>query len=100
MDLNHWIGLAKANIGHPDGARYKDALAAMRQTKAAGSVIFPLSGTHYMELAGIGGARQRPTSRTSWKSFRFRQSAHTVGSHAARDRCRRRRDRRSARSPV
>jgi hypothetical protein len=37
LDLNHWIGLAKANTGHPDGARHRDALAALRQAKTSGA---------------------------------------------------------------
>jgi hypothetical protein len=59
LDLNHWIGLAKANTGHPDGHRYGDALAALRQAKSSGRFVFPLSGTHYMEMAGITSSRQR-----------------------------------------
>ena len=59
LDLNHWIGLAKAATGHEDGARYQDALAALRQAKSTGSFLFPLSGTHYMELAGIASERHR-----------------------------------------
>lgn len=59
LDLNQWIGLAKAATGHRDGARYVPALEAARAAKAAGTAIFPLSGTHYMELAGIGSYRHR-----------------------------------------
>jgi len=59
LDLNQWIGLAKAAIGHKDGARYLPALKAARAAKASGRAIFPLSGTHYMELAGIGSYRHR-----------------------------------------
>jgi hypothetical protein len=59
LDLNQWIELAKAATGHMDGARHVPALEAARAAKAAGTAMFPLSGTHYMELAGIGSYRQR-----------------------------------------
>jgi hypothetical protein len=59
LDLNQWIGLAKAASVHKDGARYVQALEAARAAKDAGTAMFPLSGTHYMELAGIGSFRHR-----------------------------------------
>ncbi len=59
LDLNHWIGLAKAAVGHGDGQRSKDALEALRELRAAENVCLPLSSTHYMEMARIGSARQR-----------------------------------------
>ena len=59
LDLNQWIELAKAATGNKDGARHLAALEAARGSKAAGTAIFPLSGTHYMELAGIGNYRHR-----------------------------------------
>jgi hypothetical protein len=59
LDLNHWIGLAKANVGHPQGADIVEPLKQLRAAKAAGQVVFPLSSTHYMEMAGITQARQR-----------------------------------------
>lgn len=59
LDLNHWIGLAKADTGHRDGSRYTDLLAACRHAIQHRQVIFPLSGQHYMEMAGIRDPRQR-----------------------------------------
>jgi hypothetical protein len=59
LDLNQWIELAKAATGHSDGARHLPALEAARAAKAAGTAMFPLSGTHYMELTGIGSYRHR-----------------------------------------
>jgi hypothetical protein len=59
LDLNQWISLAKAATGHKDGARYLQAFEAARAAKDAGTAMFPLSGTHYMELAGIGSFRHR-----------------------------------------
>lgn len=59
LDLNHWIGLARAAVGHPEGARHLPALERLRRAKATGRALFPLSSTHYMEMAGIKRARQR-----------------------------------------
>ncbi|MEU2713897.1 hypothetical protein [Streptomyces sp. NPDC007205] len=59
LDLNHWISLAKAATGHPTGAQYAPALAAVRGAVASGGYVFPLSLTHYMEMVGIQDPRQR-----------------------------------------
>jgi hypothetical protein len=55
LDLNHWIGLAKAGTGHPDGERHRDAWEIVRRAQA----VFPLSTSHFMEMAGIADPRQR-----------------------------------------
>lgn len=59
LDLNHWIGLAKASTGHSDGAGYVDALEAARAVKESGKAIFPLSATHYMEISKILDSTRR-----------------------------------------
>jgi hypothetical protein len=59
LDLNHWINLAKAAVGHADGARFRGALDALREAKSSGAYAFPLSATHYMEMMGITDPRQR-----------------------------------------
>jgi hypothetical protein len=59
LDLNHWIALAKAAVGHADGERSLPALGALRDLHAAGRVLFPLSATHYMEMSRIADPRQR-----------------------------------------
>ena len=59
LDLNHWIGLAKASTGHRDGGRHVPALEACRAARAAGAAVFPLSGAHYMEMAKIKDPAQR-----------------------------------------
>ncbi len=59
LDLNHWINLAKAAVGHVDGVRHRIALDALRQAKSSGKFVFPLSATHYMEMANITDPRQR-----------------------------------------
>lgn len=57
LDLNHWISLAKAATGHPDGERHRDALAALRG--AADHIVCVLGSEHYMEMSGIKDPRQR-----------------------------------------
>jgi hypothetical protein len=57
LDLNHWISLAKANVGHRDGERHRPALEALRAAKD--QIIVPLSSTHYMEMSGIKDPRHR-----------------------------------------
>jgi len=57
LDLNHWIGLAKAATSHPDGKRYLHALEAIRASQR--KIVFPLGSVHYMELTPITSPRQR-----------------------------------------
>ena len=59
LDLNHWIGLAKANSGHEGGRRYAALLEAAKHAVESHEVVFPLSGQHYMEMYGIRDPRQR-----------------------------------------
>jgi len=53
LDLNHWIGLSDAVVGRSQGDNYRDALAASREARRSGRATFPLSATHYMEIAKI-----------------------------------------------
>ena len=59
LDLNHWIELAKAAVGHADGARYVAALEVIREAKASGLYVFPLSSTHFMEVTATKNRRHR-----------------------------------------
>ncbi|MET9910354.1 hypothetical protein ABZZ74_26720 [Streptomyces sp. NPDC006476] len=59
LDLNHWISLAKAATGHRTGEIYRPALTAVQEAASSGKYLFPLSLTHYMEMAGIQDPRQR-----------------------------------------
>lgn len=59
LDLNHWIGLAKAATGHRDGGRYRELLELSRWQQVQGESLFPLSGQHYMELAAVRDPRRR-----------------------------------------
>jgi hypothetical protein len=59
LDLNHWIQLAKARTGHPDGRGYTPVLAALRAAVESGAVIAPISSMHYQEIEKIKDPRQR-----------------------------------------
>jgi hypothetical protein len=59
LDMNHWIALAKAAAGHPSGALHQEVLARCRAARTGGLALFPLSATHYMEMANIRHPRQR-----------------------------------------
>ena len=65
LDLNHWIELSKAHIGHQDGKKHRcilDAcLKAVKAVKAVkdGEAVFPLSEYIYAEIAKITSYRQR-----------------------------------------
>ncbi len=64
LDLNHWISLAKAATGHRDGHRFAGCLATARDARSSGAALFPLSGSHYMELSGIQDPAQRQSIAT------------------------------------
>lgn len=59
LDLNHWIALAKAVSGHPDGKRSQSVLEACMDAVDSGSAVFPISDTIYFEVSKIGQYRQR-----------------------------------------
>jgi len=59
LDQKHWVHLAQADTGHPDGPQYAAALQAARAARAAGTAIFPLSLTHYEETLKITRADRR-----------------------------------------
>ena len=59
LDMNHWIGLAQAAVGHQSGRVFAGCLTACRSARASGAATFPLSGSHYMEMAKIKDPAQR-----------------------------------------
>jgi hypothetical protein len=59
LDLNHWIGLSQAAKSHAKGARYRRLLETCRNAREDGTAIFPLSGTHYMEVSKNTNSNQR-----------------------------------------
>lgn len=59
LDLNHWISLAQASTGHPNGASFVPILEASAAAKSAGTALFVLSADHYMEMGKIRDPSQR-----------------------------------------
>jgi hypothetical protein len=59
LDQLHWISLARASTGHPQGAPYVGVLVYLRQAVLDRKAVFPLSSTHYAELQGNANYRQR-----------------------------------------
>jgi hypothetical protein len=59
LDLNHWVSLAKAQAGHPQGHAFEEVLAACDEAASRGSAIFPISDSIYFEVSKIGTYRQR-----------------------------------------
>ena len=59
LDLNHWIGLAKASAGHPQGRDFLGALDACRVARSQGKTAFVLSGAIYAEMLKIKDPAQR-----------------------------------------
>jgi hypothetical protein len=59
LDLNHYINLARtaADLQVPDG--YGGLLRAATAARQQDRAVFPLSGTHYMEMSGILDPAQR-----------------------------------------
>ena len=68
LDLNHWIYLAQASVGHSKGSSFTKALEACRAARSAGTAVFVLSGTHYHEMLKIKGNRSAPLY--CWRSER------------------------------
>ena len=59
LDLNHWIYLAQAFVGHPKGRSVAKVLEACRAARSAGTAVFVLSSTHYHEMLKIKDPAQR-----------------------------------------
>lgn len=59
LDLNHWISLAQASVGHSKGNSFVETLGACHAARSAGTAMFVLSGTHYSEMLKIKDPTQR-----------------------------------------
>ena len=59
LDLNHFIYLARVAAGLSAPLGYVELLDECRSAFARGHAIFPLSGTHYIEMSGIADPAQR-----------------------------------------
>ena len=51
LDLNFWIGLAQASVGHTGGGRYQALFEQASALVKRNRVMFPLSAQHYMEMS-------------------------------------------------
>jgi len=94
VDLNHWVGLGKARLGHTDAGAYVDALTELRSAVASRRAVVPISSTHYMEISRIASAQRRAdlaltmgelsryvalTPRETFLRYQFRRSlAHEL----------------------
>ena len=82
LDLNHWIGLAKHAKGQPTRDGYDHLRMAIDGAKAAGTAVFPLSGTHYLEMSRIPNPAQRmdvATVMAEVSGFRVLLGRVTIG---------------------
>jgi hypothetical protein len=59
LDLNHWISLAQASVGHSKGSPFAKTLEACRAARSAGAAVFVLSSAHYVEMLKIKDPVQR-----------------------------------------
>ncbi|RKE07947.1 hypothetical protein C8E86_2787 [Catellatospora citrea] len=59
LDLNHWIGIAKANVGRATGGGYMALLDAARTAKREAAAVFVLSDSLFIEMSNIADPRQR-----------------------------------------
>jgi hypothetical protein len=59
LDLNHWIGLAKALAGHEDGRGYVEVLTSVLSAVERKAAVFPISDSIYFEVSKIQQHRQR-----------------------------------------
>lgn len=65
LDLNHWIGLAKALAGHADGHSYRESLDQCVTLVEKGQAVFPISDAIYTEVSKIKQYRQRRDIRSA-----------------------------------
>lgn len=59
LDQNKWIDLARAETGHPQGARFVETLAVLKAAADDGRARFPLSLAHYYETGKQRDRRKR-----------------------------------------
>ena len=63
LDLNHWISLAKALSGHPEGIEYRTVLDTCIKAVEDGKAVFPVSEFFYAEISKIPKYQQRRNLR-------------------------------------
>ena len=84
IDLNHWIALAKALSGHPEGRRDRDILQRLLHAVEQGHAVFPVSLPIYVEVLKIGDYRRRSDLRKVIErlgGFVVVTSRHVIATH-------------------
>jgi hypothetical protein len=69
LDLNHYINLARAAVGLETPEGYNGLLRAATAARQQDRAVFPLSGTHYVEMSGIRDPAQRTAVAEAMKSL-------------------------------
>lgn len=59
LDQNHWISLAKASVGHPQGRPFEEALETCLTAPRGGAATVVLGSAQYFEVLKIDNSRQR-----------------------------------------
>ena len=68
LDQNKWIDLARARLGKSREPDHLSALASVERAAAAGTAVFPLAATHYLETArGRRPGRRERLGKFMWE---------------------------------
>ena len=83
LDMNHWISLAQAEVGHPKGVEFQIVLEACLAAADAGTAVFPLSQHIYNETrkAPERGSRDLAGIMERLSSFHFVMHRTEVAKH-------------------
>ena len=84
LDLNHWIALAKALSGHPEGHRDRNTLEELLHAVERDCAVFPLPLSIYVEILKIGEHRRRSDLRKVVErlgGFAVVTNRHVIATH-------------------
>ena len=84
LDLNHWISLAKALSGHPEGHRDRNTLEELLHAAQRDRAVFPLSLSIYVEILKIREHRRRSDLRKVIEllgGFAVVSNRHVIATH-------------------
>lgn len=84
LDLLHWIQLAKAMAGHPDGASTRELLSECLAAREDGRALFPIADAIYVEVSKINQHRQRRDIRHAIEAlsgYHIVTSRPTIANH-------------------
>src|SRR5450755_1474167 len=59
LDLNHWIQLSNTHAGRPDQGAPNEMLAAIIAAAQAGTAVFPIADTIYVEIGKMANRQYR-----------------------------------------